>query len=320
MSRECPPLPGRASCGRLNASQEEDGSMDILDTIGNTPLVELRHLNPNPKVRLLAKLEGTNPGGSVKDRVALYLINGAEKRGELRTGMTILEATSGNTGIGLALVAACKGYRAAFTMSEGVSVERRRVLTARGAEIVLTPVEEGTDGAIREARRMVAESPGRFCMPDQFNSPDNVLAHYEGTGREIAKQAGGRVDAFVAGMGTTGTLMGVARRLREEDGSVRICGVEPVLGHHVQGLKNMTESIVPGIYDPAALTEKMTVGDEEAYAMARRLSAEEGIFCGMSSGAAMVGALRVAAGMGSGTVVTLLPDRGDRYVTTPLYC
>jgi S-sulfo-L-cysteine synthase (O-acetyl-L-serine-dependent) len=293
--------------------------MDILGTIGNTPLVELRHLNPHPAVRLLAKLEGSNPGGSVKDRVALFLIDGAERRGELRPGMTILEATSGNTGIGLALVAACKGYRAAFTMSEGVSVERRRVLTAMGAEIILTPVEEGTDGAIREARRMVAESPGRYCMPDQFNSPDNALAHYEGTGAEILAQAG-RIDAFVAGMGTTGTLMGVARRLREADPAVRIFGVEPVLGHRVQGLKNMSESIVPGIYDPSALTGKLTVEDDAAYEMARRLSAEEGIFCGMSSGAAMAGALRVAATMKSGTVVTLFPDRGDRYVTTPLYC
>jgi cysteine synthase len=293
--------------------------MDILGTIGNTPLVELRRLNTAPGVRLLAKLEGNNPGGSVKDRIALYLVKGAEKRGELRAGMTILEATSGNTGIGLALVAASRGFRATFTMSEGVSVERRRVLTALGAEIVLTPVEEGTDGAIREARRMVTDDPGRYFMPDQFNSPDNALAHYEGTGREILDQAG-RVDVFVAGMGTTGTLMGVGRRLREDNPGVSIVGVEPVLGHRVQGLKNMNESIVPGIYDPAALTEKATVTDDEAYAMARRLAQEEGIFCGMSSGAAMAEALRQAGRRKAGTVVTLFPDRGDRYVSTPLYC
>jgi len=294
--------------------------MDILGTIGNTPLVEIRHMNPNRKVRLLAKLEGNNPGGSVKDRVALALIDGAERRGELRKRMTILEATSGNTGIGLALVAACKGYKAAFTMSEGVSVERRRVLTALGAEIILTPVEEGTDGAIREAKRMLAEAPDRYLMPDQFNSPDNALAHYEGTGGEILAQAGGPVDVFVAGMGTTGTLMGVGRRLREASPEVRVVGVEPVPGHRIQGLKNMTESIVPGIYDPSRLDLKVTVCDAEAYETARQLAAEEGIFCGMSSGAAMVAALREAAALEKGTVVTLLPDRGDRYVTTPLYC
>ncbi len=293
--------------------------MDILDTIGNTPLVQLVRMNPNPQVRLLAKLEGSNPGGSVKDRVALAMIGGAEARGELRPGMTVLEATSGNTGIGLALVAACKGYRSVFTMSEGVSVERRRVLTALGAEIVLTPAVEGTDGAIREARRMREEAPDRYFTPDQFNSPDNIRAHYEGTGREIAEQAG-RVDVFIAGMGTTGTLMGVARRLRETSPRVRVVGVEPNLGHHIQGLKNMTEAIVPGIFDPSVLDAKVAVGDEEAFHMARRLAQEEGIFCGMSSGAAMVEALRQAAALKEGTVVTLLPDRGDRYVTTTLYC
>lgn len=296
------------------------GPMTILSTIGNTPVVELVRMNANPRVRLLVKLEGNNPGGSVKDRIALSMIEGAERRGELKPGMTILEATSGNTGIGISLVAACKGYRAVLTMSEGVSLERRRVLSALGAEIVLTPEAHGTDGAIMEARRMKEESPESYYMPDQFSNPDNIRAHYEGTGPEIWKQAGGEIDWFVGGMGTTGTLMGVASYFREKAPSVSILGVEPTMGHKVQGLKNMSEAIVPAIFDPSELDHRVVIQDESAYETSKRLSAEEGIFAGMSSGAALRAALDLAREMDSGTIVALLPDRGDRYVTTVLYC
>ncbi len=294
--------------------------MTILDAIGNTPLVQIVHMNTNPRVRVLVKLEGNNPGGSVKDRIALSMIEGAEARGELKAGMTILEATSGNTGIGISLVAACKGYRNVLTMSEGVSIERRRVLSALGAEIVLTPEKHGTDGAIMEARKMHEEEPGTYYMPDQFNNPDNIRAHFTGTGPEIWEQTGGEVNWFVAGMGTTGTLMGVSRYLKGKDPSISIVGVEPVMGHKVQGLKNMSEAIVPGIYDPRELDRKIVVGDEEAYEASKMLASREGIFAGMSSGATMRAALDLAAELDSGTIVALLPDRGDRYVTTVLYC
>jgi len=296
------------------------GRKTILDTIGNTPLVEILHMNTNPKVRVLVKLEGNNPGGSVKDRIALSMIEGAEARGELKHGMTILEATSGNTGIGISLVAASKGYKNTLTMSEGVSIERRRVLSALGAEIILTPENHGTDGAIMEARRMHEEDPEAYYMPDQFNNPDNIRAHFVGTGPEIWEQTAGEIDHFIAGMGTTGTLMGVSRFLKSKDPSISIVGVEPVMGHKVQGLKNMSEAIVPGIYVPRELDRKVVVEDDDAYETSKILASREGIFAGMSSGAAVKVALDLAAELESGTIVTLLPDRGDRYVTTVLYC
>jgi cysteine synthase len=248
------------------------------------------------------------------------MIQGAESRGELKPGMTILEATSGHTGIGLSLVAACMGYRTILTMSEGVSIERRRVLSALGAEIVLTPAAHGTDGAIMEARRMMTESPGIYYMPDQFNNEDNARAHYETTGPEVWEQTGGQIDWFVAGMGTTGTLMGVAAFLKERKPSISILGVEPTMGHKIQGLKNMCEAIVPGIFDPDALTDRVVVQDDAAYEMSQRLAGEEGIFSGMSSGAVVKASLDLAERLESGTIVGILPDRGDRYVTTVLYC
>ncbi len=296
------------------------GRKTILDTIGNTPLVEIIHMNGNPGVRILAKLEGNNPGGSVKDRIALSMIEGAEARGELKSGMTILEATSGNTGIGISLVAACKGYRNILTMSEGVSIERRRVLSALGAEIILTPEHHGTDGAIMEARKMHEEDPDAYYMPDQFNNPDNIRAHFTGTGPEIWEQTAGDIDYFVAGMGTTGTLMGVSRYLKTKNPSVKIVGVEPVMGHKIQGLKNMSEAIVPGIYVSKDLDIKVVVEDDAAYEASKELASREGIFAGMSSGAAVKAAIDLAGTIRSGTIVTLLPDRGDRYVTTVLYC
>lgn len=296
------------------------GVKTILSSIGNTPMIQLVRMNLNPAVKVLLKLEGNNPGGSIKDRIALAMIQGAESRGELKPGMTILEATSGNTGIGLSLVAACMGYRTVLTMSEGVSVERRRILSALGAEIVLTPAAHGTDGAIMEARRMIMDSPGTYYMPDQFNNGDNVRAHFETTGPEVWEQTGGEIDWFVAGMGTTGTLMGVAAFLKERKPSISILGVEPTMGHKIQGLKNMSEAIVPGIFNPDVLTGRVVVQDDAAYEMSQRLASKEGIFSGMSSGAVVKAALDLSEKLESGTVVAVLPDRGDRYVTTVLYC
>jgi len=293
--------------------------MAVTDVIGNTPLVELNAANPHANITLLAKLEGNNPGGSVKDRIAHYMVKDAEDSGLIRPGDTILEATSGNTGIGLAMVGAAKGYRVKLVMPECVSLERRKVLEALGAELVLSPGKEGTDGAIKMAHSILKESPGKYFMPDQFNNSSNVRAHYETTGREIIDQTGGRIDVFVAGMGTTGTLMGAGKRLKEFNGNIRIIGIEPLLGHRVQGLKNMKESIVPGIYDPSSLDEKINVADEEAFDTTRMLALKEGLFVGMSSGAAVAGALKVAERIGKGTIVVILPDRGDRYLSTALF-
>jgi cysteine synthase B len=293
--------------------------MGILDCVGNTPLVKLEAINPHPEVTILAKLEGNNPGGSVKDRIAYYMIKDAEDAGVIVKGDTILEATSGNTGIGLAMVGAAKGYGVKLVMPECVSLERRKVLEAFGAELVLSPGKEGTDGAIRLAHSIMEESSGKYYMPNQFANPSNVRAHYETTGKEIIEQTGGRLDVFVAGMGTTGTLMGAGQRLKEYNEKIRIVGVEPFLGHRVQGLKNMKESIVPKIYNPDALDEKLNVGDDEAFNTTRMLAVKEGLFVGMSSGAAFVGALRMAEKIGRGTIVVILPDRGDRYLSTALF-
>jgi len=293
--------------------------MSILESIGNTPLISIDNLNPNPRVRLLAKLEGANPGGSVKDRIALFMINTAEKEGKLTRDKIILEATSGNTGIGLAMVGAAKGYRVKLTMPACVSVERRRVLEALGAELILSPSEEGTDGAIRLAQRIHDQAPELYFTPDQFGNPANVQAHYETTGPEIIEQTRGEVTHFVGGMGTTGTLMGVRKRLKEFRSDIRVIGAEPRLGHRIQGLKNMSESIVPRIFDPSLLDDRMIIQDEDAFNTTRMLAVKEGIFVGMSSGAAMKAALDTATRLGEGVIVVVLPDRGDRYLSTSLF-
>ena len=293
--------------------------MGVLDSIGNTPLVKLETLCANPRVKVLAKLEGNNPGGSVKDRIAYSMIRDAEASGRIKKGDTVLEATSGNTGIGLAMVGAALGYRVVLVMPECVSLERRKILEAFGAELVLSPGNEGTDGAIKLAGRMREESPGKYFMPNQFDNPANVHAHYETTGREIIDQTGGDVDVFVAGMGTTGTLMGAGKRLKEFHGALTVVGVEPFLGHKIQGLKNMQESIVPKIYNPTFPDEIIHVNDDEAFTTTRRLALQEGIFAGMSSGAAVFGALKMAERIERGTIVVILPDRGDRYLSTSLF-
>ena len=292
---------------------------DLGGAIGNTPLVELTGINPNPGVRILAKLEGSNPGGSVKDRPAYYMLTGAETRGELTHDKVILEPTSGNTGIAMAMIGTAKGYRVKLVMPACVSMERRRVLEAFGAELVLSPAEEATDGAIRMAHRILGEAPDSYYMPNQYANPDNVRAHYEMTAPEIMGQTNGEISCFVAGMGTSGTLMGCARYFHEKAPGVKVIGVEPRLGHKVQGLKNMKEAIVPEIYREETLDAKINVDDEPAFETARQLATMEGLFVGMSSGAAVAGALEVARQMDSGTIVVILPDRGDRYLSTTLF-
>jgi cysteine synthase B len=292
--------------------------MGILECIGNTPIATIE-LNPNPSVTLYAKLEGNNPGGSIKDRIALYMIEAAEREGKLTRDKIILEATSGNTGIGLAMVASAKKYRVKLTMPACVSIERRRILEAFGAELILSPSEEATDGAIRLAHKILSEEPGKYFMPNQFDNEANVLAHYETTGKEIIDQTEGRITHFVAGMGTTGTLMGVSRSLKEFNSDIKIIGVEPVLHHRIQGLKNMTESIRPKIFDPGRLDERCFVNDNEAFDTTRMLAVKEGIFAGMSSGAAMHVALRKSSELKEGVIVVILPDRGDRYLSTSLF-
>jgi len=291
----------------------------ILDHIGNTPLVEIRHLNPNPRVRVLAKLEYLNPGGSIKDRPALSMIEAGERSGELMPGKTVIEATSGNTGIGLAMVCSVKGYRLLLAMSEAASVERQKILKARGAEILLTPGHLGTDGAIEEVYRLARENPDTYFMTDQYNNPANWQAHYHGTAVEIWEQTDGALTHLVATMGTSGTLMGLSRRLKEFDPAVRIVGVEPYLGHRLQGLKNMREAYQPEIFEKRMLDEKINVEDEPAFEMTRRLAREEGLMVGMSSGAAMVVAAEMARSLEAGTLVVIFPDSGERYLSTPLF-
>jgi cysteinyl-tRNA synthetase len=293
--------------------------VDILDTIGNTPLIPIKKINPYQDVEILAKLEYFNPGGSIKDRTALSMIEEAEKSGDLKPGKIILEATSGNTGIGLAMVAAVKGYRIRLAMSESASEERIKILSALGAEIHLTPAHMGTDGAIEYVYETARLHPDRFWLADQYNSDANWLAHYRSTGPEIFSQTDGRIDVVVATMGTTGTVMGLRRYFEEKAPGVRVVAVEPFLGHKIQGLKNMKESYRPGIFQKEKIDEIIQVDDDEAFETARALARREGIFAGMSSGAAMAAALRVAGGMKSGRIAVVFPDGGERYLSTGLF-
>ncbi len=297
----------------------KDNNSNVLGAIGNTPIVQLVNLNGNPGVKIFGKLEGNNPGGSVKDRPAYYMIKQAEESGELTKEKTIIEPTSGNMGIALAMMGAAKGYDVKLYMPECVSTERHLVLQAYGAEVVLTPAKEGVDGAIRRAHQALYEEPEKYYMPNQFDNENNVLAHYETTGPEVFAQTKGEVDVFVAGMGTTGTLMGTGRYLREKKQEIKIVGVEPTSGHTIQGLKNMKESVIPKIYHTKAFDEKIVIEDGEAFETARLLAVKEGLLVGMSSGAAVAGALHVASNMKQGTIVVILPDRGDRYLSTTLF-
>ena len=297
--------------------------MDIkannLETIGMTPMVKINSLSPNPSVNIYAKVEGANPSGSIKDRIAVKMIEEAERDGRLRPGQTIIEATSGNTGIGLAVVGVVKGYPVEIVMSEAVSVERRKIIRAYGGKVTLTPAADGTDGAIRLARKLVAENPGKYFMPDQFSNAANYLAHYENTALEIWQQTGGRIDYLVCALGTSGTLMGLSKFLKTMKPSIRVVCAHPTKGHYIQGLKNMEEAIVPGIYDPSAIDIQELVESEEAIGMAREIIAKEGIFAGMSSGAAMLAAVRTAERIPSGDIVVLLPDRAEKYLSTTMF-
>ncbi|MBU2517781.1 MAG: cysteine--tRNA ligase [Proteobacteria bacterium] len=295
---------------------------NILELVGGTPLVRINRLNQNPGVTVYAKLEFMNPGGSVKDRPALNMIEQAEKRGELTQDKIVLEATSGNTGIGLAMACAVKGYKMLFTMAESASLERRKILRAYGADILLTPAHLSTDGAIEEAYRLAREEPERYFLVDQFNNEDNWKAHaLEGsTADEIYQATEGKVDMVVATLGTSGTVMGLTRRAHQLDPKIKVVAVEPYQGHKIQGLKNMKESYAPGIFSPGEVDILVNVDDDSAYEIARRLAREEGIFVGMSSGAAMKVALDQAATLPEGSVVVaLLADGGERYLSTPLF-
>jgi len=295
----------------------------LLDRIGNTPLIPIRRLTAglSPEVQVLAKAEWFNPGGSVKDRPALWMVEDGERRGLLRPGKTILEATSGNTGIGLALIGALKGYRVELVMPANVTEERKGILRAYGAELILTDPLEGIDGAILECQRRCQAEPDRYFRPDQYNNPANWRAHFETTGREVWEQTEGLVTHFVAGIGTSGTLMGVGRRLKLYNPEVRIIAVEPADELAIiEGLKHMESSIVPGIYDPTFPDDKIAVEPEAAHEIAECLAREEGLFVGYSSGAAMWAALQVARSLERGVVVTLFPDSGEKYLSLCDYC
>ena len=292
---------------------------NVLQLIGNTPLILINRLNRNTRTKVYAKLESQNPGGSVKDRIALQMVEEAERRGDLTQEKTIIEATSGNTGIGLAIVSAVKGYRITLAMPETASQERQKILKAFGAEILLTPGALGTDGSIEKVYELARQFPERYFMPDQFNNEDNWRAHYLNTANEIWEQTEGKVTHVVMTLGTTGTAIGVTRRLKEYEKKVSVIAVEPYMGHKIQGLKNMKESYVPGIFEKEILDAVVHIEDTEAFEIARKLAREEGIFVGMSAGAAMAAALRTAQDLDGGVVVAVLPDTGERYLSTNLF-
>ncbi len=294
----------------------------LLDQIGRTPLLRLRRVTSDLRasVDVYLKAEWFNPGGSVKDRPVLRMIMDAARDGRLRPGKTILDSTSGNAGIAYAMIGAVMGYPVELVMPASASEERKRIIAAYGARVVLSDPLEGSDGAILLAREILARDPDRYFKPDQYNNPSNWLAHYDTTGPEILEQTGGRVTHFVAGLGTTGTLVGAGRRLHEANPRIQIVAVEPDAPlHGLEGLKHIASSIVPGIYDPLVHDHKVQVSTEAGYAMARRLAREEGLFVGESTGAAVAAALEVAHDLRSGVVVTIAPDGGDRYLSTPLW-
>ena len=292
---------------------------NILETIGQTPMVRINRLSPNPNVSIFAKLEGFNPTGSIKDRIALKMIEDAERNGLLTPGKTIIEPTSGNTGIGLAIIGVIKGYPVEIVMSSAVSVERRQIIRAYGATVRLTPAEEGTDGAIRMARRLVQERPDKYFMPDQFSNACNYQAHYESTALEIWQQMNGQIDYLVCALGTSGTIMGLSRFLKMMKPDIQTVCAHPVKGHYIQGLKNMEEAIVPAIYDPSKIDIQEMIESEEAIATARRIIISEGIFAGMSSGAAMLAAMRTAERIDRGNIVVVFPDRAEKYLSTRMF-
>jgi cysteine synthase B len=297
-----------------------DAGDSITSLIGDTPLLRLQRLEPRAGVTIYGKAEWKNPGGSVKDRAAARMIEEAERTGALRPGLTILDATSGNTGIAYAMIGAARGYRVRLCVPANATAERRRILAAYGADLVLTDPMDGSDGAIREARRLHALEPERYFYVDQYNNDANWRAHYDTTGPEIWRQTDGLVTHFVAGLGTSGTFTGTARRLRELNPRVRLISVQPTSPlNGIEGLKHMPTAVVPGIYDPSLADENFSVDTEDAYRMVKRVASGEGLLIGPSSGAALSAAVRVADGLRSGTVVTVLPDSAERYLSLPFW-
>ena len=292
---------------------------DILQTIGNTPMVRINRLNPNSNATIYAKLEGLNPTGSIKDRIALEMIQQAEAEAKLTKGKTIIEPTSGNTGVALAMIGAIKGYRVEIVMSDTVSVERTKMIKAFGGKVTLTEGKLGTDGAIMKARELVRDHPEKYFMPDQFSNEYNKLAHYRMTGEEIWKQTNGKIDYFVSSIGTSGTIMGVGKALKRHNPQIKVVSAHPVKGHYIQGLKNMEEAIVPSLYDPSQIDITIMIETEQAYETARQIVRNEGIFVGMSSGAAMYAAVEIAGQIEAGTIVVIFPDRGEKYLSTKLF-
>ena len=292
---------------------------NIIDTIGRTPLVRINKLNPKPHIPLYAKLEGFNPTGSIKDRIAIKMIEQAEETGALVKGKTIIEPTSGNTGIGLAMIGAVKGYEVEIVMSESVSIERRKMIQAFGGKITLTDASLGTDGAIRKAHELCRTYPDKYFMPNQFSNEYNKLAHYLTTANEIWEETEGKVTHFVSALGTSGTIMGVGMGLKNKNPAIQIVEAHPVLGHYIQGLKNMQEAIVPEIYDETQIDRRVMIESEAAFAMARAIVSQEGILVGMSSGAAMLAALECINDIEEGFVVVVFPDRGEKYLSTNLF-
>jgi len=289
----------------------------LSSTVGNTPLVELQRLPGQTGNILLVKLEGNNPAGSVKDRPALKMIEQAERRGEIRAGDTLIEATSGNTGIALAMVAAIKGYRLKLIMPDNMSMERKAAMAAYGAELVLVSEEQGMEGA--RDLGMELESKGQGKLLNQFDNPDNPLAHYEGTGPELWRDTAGRITHFVSAMGTTGTIMGVARFLKEQRDDVQVIGVQPAEGAQIPGIRRWPREYLPGIFDPSLVDREMDVSQQEAEDTTRALAEKEGIFCGISSGGAVAAMLRLSREVSNAMLVAIVCDRGDRYLSTGIF-
>ncbi len=290
----------------------------VLDLIGNTPMVEVKRLNPNPNLEMYIKLEKYNPGGSVKDRIAKYMIAQAEKSGQLTSGKTVIEPTSGNTGIGLALVCRAKGYDLILVMPETMSLERRQILISYGAKILLSEGSKGMDGAEDLAHEIVGRNPDKYFMPNQFANQANVLAHYETTGEEIWRDTAGRITHFIAGIGTTGTLMGVSKRLKEYNPAVKIIGVQPEQGTMIQGLKDLKTQYIPAIWKPELVDEIYYVNPKDAEEASRLLALQEGLFVGISSGSIFHIAAKKAKEIEKGVLVALAPDGGEKYLSTTL--
>ena len=292
---------------------------NIEELIGNTPLVSINQLNKNPSVRIFGKLEGNNPGGSVKDRPALSMFNEAERRGVLKPGMSVIEPTSGNTGIALAMIAAFKGYHIELAMPEDSTAERVKTMRAYGAKITLTPADKSMEGSIDYVKEKIAASGGSLILLNQFDNPDNPAAHYATTGPEIWKGTEGKITHFVSSMGTTGTIMGTSRYLKEQNPGIKIIGVQPADNDSIPGIRKWQGDYLPKIYNPKNIDEIITVSKTEAMDITKKLAAKEGLLAGMSSGGAMAVALRIAETIDEGLIVSIICDRGDRYLSSTLF-